>query len=190
MRWSKIEIARALATLATTALFLAWFSAAEGAKAETASLEYALKATYLYKFAPFVEWPPAAFPAADTPINICVAGTDPFGVLLDQAVAGQRVGGRPIAVHHIASITAGSFCHIAFIAGSPDQSIAQSLEALRGQPVLTVTDNAADAANRGIISFVIIDNRVRFQIDEQAAVQNHITLSSKLLSLSQPAPPH
>ncbi len=151
------------------------------------TLEYAVKATYLYKFAPFVEWPPTAFAAADSPINICVSGTDPFGAALDQAAAGQRIGGRPVAVHHVAAVEPASGCQIVFIGGSPEQSIAQSLALLRGQPVLTVTDGAADQGNRGIISFVIVDNKVRFQIDAHAAEQNHIAISSKLLSLAVPA---
>lgn len=141
------------------------------------SLEYAVKATYLYKFAPFVEWPATAFASADSPITICVSGTDPFGALLDRATADQRVDGRPIAVHHIASVTADSGCHILFIG----DSVSQALDAVRGQPVLTVTDDAP--GSHGIINFVIRDGKVRFEIDSDAAAQNHLVISSKLLNL-------
>ena len=158
---------------------------AAGARADD-SLEYAVKATYLYKFAPFVEWPQTAFESPDSAIDICVSGSDPFGAVLDRAAAGQRIGGRPIAIRHIASVSADSHCHILFISGSPDQSVLQGLDAVRGQPVLTVTDNAVDAANRGTINFVIVDTRVRFEIDARAAAQNHIVISSKLLSLGLP----
>lgn len=150
------------------------------------SLEYALKANYLYKFAPFVQWPDTAFPSADSPINVCVSGTDPFGAVLDQATAGQRIGGRPIAIKRIATIAPDSGCHIAFIGGSPDQTVAQGLDAIHGEPVLSVTDS--NQSSHGIVSFVIVDNHVRFEIDERAAAQNHIAISSKLLSLARPQP--
>lgn len=65
---------------------------------ESASLERAVKATYLWKFAPFVEWPANAFKSPDSPFVICVLGGNPFGNFLDEAVAGQRILGRPVLI--------------------------------------------------------------------------------------------
>src|ERR1700756_4784994 len=47
------------------------------------TLEYAVKAAYLYKFTPFVEWPASAFAGPGSPFNVCVLGDDPFGPALD-----------------------------------------------------------------------------------------------------------
>ena len=49
--------------------------------------EFQVKAAYLYKFAPFVDWPANAFPSPASPLVLCVAGEDPFGPMLDRAVA-------------------------------------------------------------------------------------------------------
>ena len=166
-------------------LIAAFVFAASGAGlAQT--LELAIKATYLYKFAPFVEWPASAFEGPSSPINICIVGADPFGVTLDQAVASQRVSDRPIVIRRIA--TPSPRCHIAFISGA-DAFVAQALDAVRGAPVLTVTDNAAAANMRGIINFVIVANHVRFDIDDAAAARSGITVSSKLLSLAHSVRP-
>jgi len=146
-----------------------------------ASLEYAVKATYLYKFVPFIGWPSSSFYSPDSPINICVFGKDPFGQTLDQAVAGQRIEGRALAVRRISEIAASAGCHIVYIGASADRAV---VEALRGQPVLTVSDAAANQADRGIVNFVVEDNKVRFEIDEHAAEQSHLAVSSKLLSLA------
>ena len=148
------------------------------------SLEYGIKAAYLSKFAAFVEWPDKTFTAADSPINVCVAGADPFGSTLEQVAAGQRVGGHPIAIRRLGAIAAGSSCQIAFLAGSGEQSVAQALAATHGEAILTVTDDAADPHDHGIVSFVIVNDRVRFSIDNGAAEQNHVVISSKLLSLA------
>ena len=56
------------------------------------------------------------------------------------------------------------------------------LEALRGSPVLTVGD--AKESGGGIVTFVVKDNRVRFTVDDEAAAQNGLVISSKLLSLA------
>ena len=68
---------------------------AVGVPAHAAS-EYAVKAAYLYKFAAFVEWPKSSFSQPDSPLNVCIVGFDPFGAYLDRAIAGQRIGERPV----------------------------------------------------------------------------------------------
>lgn len=146
--------------------------------------EYAIKATYIYKFAPFVEWPDAAFASPSSTIELCVVGADPFGTMLEQAVEGQRIHERPIVLRHVATASRDSGCHIMYVGGSPQQSVAEALGAVRGAPVLTITDAALDADAKGIIHFVVRDNRVRFDIDDHAASENGLVLSSKVLSLA------
>jgi hypothetical protein len=147
-------------------------------------LEYAVKATYLYKFAPFVEWPPTAFETETSPLSLCVAGQDPFGDTLDRAVRGQLLGERPIAVRRMHEVAVRDGCHILFAGGSPRQPVEAALDAVRGAPVLTVTDGGATPQARGIVNFVMLDGRVRFEMDDQSAAENGLSLSSKLLSLA------
>jgi hypothetical protein len=147
-------------------------------------LEVAVKATDLYKFAAFVEWPPSAFAGPTEPAVLCVAGDDPFGQVLDQAVRGQKIGDRPVVVVRLDRVERGAPCTILFVAPSRRQPPAEALDRVRGQAVLTVTDAAGDPAARGIIDFVLRDGRVRFRIDPHAAERNGLLISSKLLSLA------
>ena len=55
------------------------------AAAQTPSLESAVKAAYLTKFIPFIQWPDTAFASPAAPVTICVLGDDPFGPSLDMA---------------------------------------------------------------------------------------------------------
>jgi len=151
---------------------------------QPASLEYPIKATYLYKFAPFVTWPEAAFDSPSSPFVLCIVGEDPFGSLLDQAVAGQRVGQHPIAVRRLQKVDHGANCHILFVGASRGQAAADALAVVKGAPVLTVTDSVGADTGASVIHFVVQDNRVRFRIDGQAAAQNGLVISSKLLSLA------
>jgi hypothetical protein len=167
-----------------TVVWLVAFAVLHAACAQGTSLEYAVKATYLHKFAPFVEWPdPAAeFPGGE--FIICVVGNDPLGAVLDRAVSGQDVAGRPIAVHRFSDLTSNPSCAVMYVTGSDAKSIAGILAAVHGAPVLTVTDGATDPAAKGIINFIIQDDRVRFEIDDSAAAANGLTISSKLLNLA------
>ncbi|SEI40519.1 YfiR family protein [Frateuria terrea] len=147
------------------------------------SLEYAVKATYLYKLAPFVNWPPTTFTAANEPFHICVAGDDPFGRYLEKAVAGRSLGTHPFEVRRMDSLTPDAACQIVFISHLPSQSVRQALDAVSGRPVLTVLDSTTDNPG-GIVQFVIERGRVRFVIDTAQAARNHISISSKLLNLA------
>jgi hypothetical protein len=149
-------------------------------RAQQPGVEYAVKATYLYKFAPFVEWPVGVFATPTDPFVICIAGDDAVSVLVDEAARGQRVGAHPIEVVHLPAGGAVA-CHVLYVA-QRGAAGAADLRAVRGKPVLTVTDGAGDG--HGIINFVLQDNRVRFEIDQNAAAENDLVISSKLLNLA------
>jgi hypothetical protein len=154
-----------------------WIAAPAFAEGPT---EAAVKADYLYKFADFVEWPAAG---AASPAQLCVAGDDPFGSVLDQAIRGQTIDGKPVVVTRLDRVDKGAPCAILFLAPSHRQPLADALDKLKGTPVLTVTDDAP-TGQRGMIDFVMRDNRVRFRIDPTAAERSGLTISSKLLSLA------
>jgi len=152
----------------------------EPAGAQT-SLEYAVKAAYLVKFAPFITWPDGAFASSSAPLTICVEGADPFGGSLERAAQGQRDGDHPLAVRRIGASDPATSCQILFAGGAPD-NVAAQIERRKAQPVLTVTDSGV--ARGGIVSFVVIGDHVRFDIDEARANAVGIQINSKLLGLA------
>jgi hypothetical protein len=166
------------------AILLGLSAVAPAAAGGDAGLELAVKATYLYKLAPFVSWPTAAYPPANAPLVICVQGADPFGPVLDRATTGQSVGGHPVTVKRIARLEANSGCQIAYVSGGPGQTQAQALEAVDEAPVLTVTDDARGGGPRGIVHLMLDAGKVRFAIDAEQAQESGVTISSKLLALA------
>jgi hypothetical protein len=166
-----------------------WLAAAlallGAAPARADSLELAVKATYLYKLAPFVSWPSLANAPPNAPLVICVQGADPFGPLLDRATAGQALGSHPVVVRRVARLEPAAGCHIAYVAGGAGQSQTQALQAVDGSPVLTVTDEDARGAGKGAIVRLLLDGgKVRFSIDAGQADRNGVAISSKLLALA------
>jgi hypothetical protein len=152
-------------------------------RAADRSLEYAIKATFLYKFGPYVEWPAGSFERSSSPFNVCMVGDGPYNAQIEQAVTGQRVGEHPIVVRHLSSAGAHSNCQVMFVSGSPEQSADETIEAVRGTPTLTVTDSTIGHTT-GIVHFVIVGDHVSFDIDTGEAARNHLVISSKLLALA------
>lgn len=168
---------------ALTASLALWLGLTGPVRAGDPSLEYAVKANYLYKFTPFVEWPPSAFDTPASPFNLCVAGRDPFGAIVDQVVHERRVGDHPVTVIRLQTVTKSTACHMLFLGRSRQQTPRQMLAAVAGQPVLTVADQDLPASG-AMVQFVILEGRVRFEIHGDAVQNGGLTLSSKLLALS------
>ncbi|MGH6989455.1 MAG: YfiR family protein [Stellaceae bacterium] len=148
------------------------------------SLEVAVKAAYLYRFGDFVRWPPATFAKAASALNLCVTGKMPPARSFGAILAGKHVGGRPLVVRRLATVTRASDCQILYIAGADRQRIAAILAVVEGAGVLTVTDVLDAGTMASVISFVIQDDHVRFAINARAAARNRLVISSKLLSLA------
>ena len=176
------QVRRALRIVAIAVVTLA--PAGAGLADDPRSLEFNIKATFLYKFAPYVEWPSFVFPSPSSPLYLCIAGMPAFNDFLDRAVQGQHFNAHPIEVRRYDTIDGQETCHIMFVAGSPTQSVADILTMLRDRPILTVTDLPAEAPAKGIINFVIRDNHVRFEIDARAAAAHDLEISSRLLTLA------
>jgi hypothetical protein len=170
---------RHIAIAAAALTFAAAVANSAAAALEASAAE--IKAAYLYKFGYFVEWPQAAFAANDSPINLCLVGTDPFGATLDDMVNGQKIGTRPIKVRRMSTIDPGSGCHIVYVSSGAGST---ATAALHASGALTVTDAADEGGNAGIINFVIKDNKVRFDIDDAAAASSGLVISSRLLNLA------
>lgn len=149
----------------------------------TQSLETSVKANFLARFAGFVQWPEGALRAGTAPITVCVVGHDPFGAVLDDALADQTVHGRRLTARRIDRIAPDSGCHIAYLGGSSAQSVADGVAAVAGQGVLTVTDEAR-GTSRGVIHFALFQNRVRFHVDNRLARRGRLDVSSRLLALA------
>src|SRR5438046_2483582 len=77
--------------------------------------ESQVKAVFLFNFAQFVGWPPAAFPDSGTPLVIGILGDDPVEGFLDQTVRGEQVRGRAFQVQRYHSVDEIKTCHVLFI---------------------------------------------------------------------------
>ena len=144
------------------------------------SIEYKVKASYLYNFLKFVEWPVDAF--ADNTIFVCVFGADNFGTAL-RPINGEIVRGRTIAVRYFQDIKGLETCHVVFVSASERNRDPQVLQYLVGRPVLIVGESSGFVARGGIINLIQVADKIRFEINQQAAKRNRLKISAQLLQL-------
>ena len=149
-----------------------------------ASPEYLTKAAYLYNFTKFVEWPPEAFKDNLSTINLFILGTNPFGEALD-SIKNRMVQGRRLNIKHVNHIEEISGCHILFISSSEKDNLGYILRALKNSTILTVSEIERFAQRGGIIDFILVENKIHFEINPDAAQQSGLKIGSQLLRLAK-----
>jgi hypothetical protein len=163
----------------TLLIFSASLSWAQGPRPTVPQVE----AAYLYNFGKFVTWPPDRTTDPDQ-FRICVLGKDPFGSVLDSTVAGERIGGRQIAVQRIAHVQQAAPCNILFITASEEGNLRPVLDEANRLHILTVSDVKRFAQRGGVIGLSVQEDRVRFVVNRKAAERSHLQLSSELLKVA------
>ncbi|MEO8443371.1 MAG: YfiR family protein, partial [Betaproteobacteria bacterium] len=172
-------------TLAVLALgWLGGWSSGARAQDDATTLERRVKAAYIFKFAGYVEWPDGVFAQPDTPLNIAVLGDDEIAAELAQITAGRMVDGRPVRVKRTRDSDATADAHMLFVGRAEIARLPQLAKQARAKPVLILTD-APGALNQGsMINFMLIQQRVKFEISLDEAERRGLRLSSRLLAVA------
>lgn len=146
--------------------------------------EYQEKATYLYHFGQFVEWPPATFPNAKTPVVIGVLGGNPFGNDLEKIAASGNINGRRVVIRRMTPLSNLKQCQVLFVSRSVDFRLPLIFHALGDAPVLTVGESDGFLNAGGMINFITKNGAVRFEIAPAAAQRVGLKMSAQLLAMA------
>lgn len=181
MRRLRLPIMRAL----MSALLCVGMTAAAVAQPDpdTLAAQQRIEAAYLYKFGSYITWPDSAFAGADSPFVIGVAGSDTLAEELTALVANRQVNGRNVQVHRLRAGQSVTGVHLLFVAAGTPQG--QSLiDAAKGVSTVCVTEGDDGLARGAHMSFVLVDNRVRFDISLDTIQADGVKVSSQLLSVA------
>lgn len=142
-----------------------------------------VKAAFIYNFARFVEWPPRA---GSAPFHIAVMGKGELAAPLEEVIRGKLTNGRPITISYVRSAAEAECCEILLIESSEARHMTEIAQALSEKPVLTVCDSANCQHDGGMIAFQVVEESVRFQINQEAAEHAGLKISSQLLKVAIP----
>ncbi|HEY1788990.1 MAG TPA: YfiR family protein [Verrucomicrobiae bacterium] len=146
--------------------------------------KYQIEAAFIYNFARFVDWPTQAFADASSPMIIGVLGKNRFGTDLAQAINGKVVGGHPLQFKECSSLADATHCQVLFISDSEKSHLSKIISTLGSANTLTVSEMDNFIAVGGMIDLRIVNQKVRFDINNSAAKSEGLNISSKLLSLA------
>lgn len=186
-------------------LMLALFVAPTAIKAEAESaqsLEYQVKAAFLYNFFQFVDWPEEKPADSNKPVTIGIIGKDPFGdafgPLKDKKVKGRSVvikrfksfeelkksteKDKPESGQEIETLTE---CYLLFICSSEQKNLKEIIDTVKDHSVLTVGEMEGFLEAGGIIRWFVEEKKIRFEINITAAEHAKLKMRSELLRLAK-----
>ena len=180
--------------------FILFFSRTQGTP--EVSREYQIKGAFLYNFIKFVDWPEEKMANENNPIIVGIIGNDPFGDTfepLKNKLAKQKrveikrfkcfeeleVNSNETKSNPSKSLEDLKKCYMLFISSSEKKDLKKIIKCLKSSCVLTVGDMNGFLEAGGTINFIIIENKVRFEINLAAANGCNIKIRSKLLSLAK-----
>jgi hypothetical protein len=154
---------------------------ANPASAQPAHSEAAVKAAYLFRFADYVEWPEQS--VAGHAFVIDVEGAPGVAHELRRLVAGHVINSREVQVREVGSVRELGNAQMLYV-GPGHTDFLRALSSSAVTPTLVVSDEESGLDLGGMLNFVTIDNRVRFEVSLAAAERAKLKISADLLSVA------
>lgn len=146
--------------------------------------EYEVKLGFLYNFLNFVTWPEEALEKNPDSLILCYASDHPSIDVLYK-LDGKSIRGRKIKVIAYQEGTCLEQSHILFFATQNKVFIQGVLDLAKGRSILTIGEVEGFARMGGVINFFEEHNRLRFEVNIDAARREGLKMSSQLLGSAQ-----
>lgn len=178
-------------------------------------VEYQVKVAFIYNFMKFTDWPAEKMKndgeenksgSSAVPMRIGIVGENPFGKAFEPLMD-KKIKDRPLKLVFIPGMGAyvkkysdkekaaeqywqeqGEIlrsCHVLFYCKSEKSWLAEHLERVRNEPLMTIGEEEGFLDLKGLICFVKEENKVRFEIHLSQAERQGLKISSQLLKLAR-----
>lgn len=148
-------------------------------KAQSTS-DYAIYANIIYHFTKYIDWP-GSKKSGDFIIG--VIGKPTLYEELVRFTGNKTVGNQKIIIKKIASSASSYNCHILFIGEDESENLKRIAERTEESSVLLVSESPGLAKKGSCINFIIIDERLRLEINKNKIEQRNMHIASELLQL-------
>ncbi len=138
---------------------------------------YTVQADFLYKFAQYVNWP-----RKQKKLNFCILGQNHFGNILKNRIKNKKINEKTLHFTHINSVSSLKSCHILYLSKNQKKNMAA---VVKSRGILTVSEIKGFTKRGGMIYFFTKNKRVKFTINQSAALKAGIKIRSQLLKLQR-----
>ncbi len=143
--------------------------------------EYTIKAVYIEKITRFVTWPDSLIAKKTEPVIFAIYGHSEMTEVAEQLYQNYKIKGKEVKIKIINDLNEINSADILFISKTSDDEVERILEILDNKPILTIGDTKKYAKKGVMINFVILDDRIKFEINKTSVDKallhfNHLLL--------------
>lgn len=144
------------------------------------SKDYTFHSVFVYNFTKYIEWP-----SATNDIIIGVQGDNSALMQSFEKMAqAKSTGDRKYIIKAIVKPEDAAACHVIFIPNAESDKLSLYASKYAGTPKLIVTEKEGLVKKGGVINFVTVDGKLRFELNQAALDKTGLKVSTQLLTLA------
>jgi hypothetical protein len=136
---------------------------------------------FIYNFSRLIEWP---VNYRTGPFVIGVLGSVEITSELELYTKGKKVGTQDINIIRYKSIKEITNCHILFVPFDKTKQMPEILGVLADKSTLIITEKDGALETGSAINFIVVEDKLKFELKADNAVKLGIKFSSKLQEMS------
>lgn len=138
------------------------------------------KTSLIFNMTKFVQWPATT----EKNLDVCVYRDDPITPTLS-TLGGRTSKGQTLRVQRVDTTEQARACQVLFIGRGERGNLRPLVQALRGLPILVISDIPDSAAAGAMVEAFLSDRRIAFKVNKAMTDEAKLKLSSQLLSLAK-----
>ena len=174
-------------SLIVRSLFIRLFLVAGLAIPQTslaADVEYQIKASYLYNFLQFVNFPKESLTESQE-IHVCILGVDLFGDALDE-IDGASTPQGTLKISRLGpykSSTPVDKCNVLYFSISENAETETVMGQIDPRRILTISEYSPFIPYGGLIELYRKKDSIRFRVNENLVKETHFKVAAQLVQL-------
>jgi hypothetical protein len=141
---------------------------------------YAVHANIIYRFTKYINWPDDK-KTGDFVIG--VIGDTPLYDELKIFISNKTASGQPFVIKKYSSTSSSFNCHILFISDDESENFKRIAANTAGTSTLLVTESEGLSRKGSCINFVIVEDRLKLEINKSNIERRSLDIASELLNL-------
>lgn len=144
----------------------------------------AVRGSFIFNVASFVEWPARAFESPSAPLRIAVVSPHEVPEIA-ATLRGKAIRGHALAVETYESADQIGKCHVVFVTADAAPQLRGVLKNVAGEPVLTIAEDSPETPGSAVVSVGVEQARLAFVINLDAADAAGLQMNPNLLKLAK-----
>lgn len=136
-------------------------------------------ALFVVSFAKYASWP-----SEDSEFKIAVLGSSKVYEEMVKITANKTINGKPYKIIQVENISELQGAHIVYLPDNRSSLLDDLAKSTEGKPVMIVTEREGLYKKGAGFSFLVLDNKLRFDVNNGELEKRHIRMSSNLLQLA------